>query len=272
MTLRPANLSLFAQAQQSPAVIRGQNFTVHRFDPAPGQTSAITSAEEVLFILPGGGGTIRIGQAAHRVPPRSLVIAPQGTTELELDGPEPAYALTTGAGPDRSHAVNAADYATPDARVRPVSASSATSGESQTGLRIYPIDEVPFPEGNPRLKFLRTATMSVNWVEYDGPRNRQKLSPHAHTDFEQGSLAIAGTFIHHIRTPWGPDADTWREDQHIDAGADSLLIIPPELVHTTEGVGEGKHILIDIFAPAREDFIAKGWVHNADDYAPREPA
>ena len=70
----------------------------------------------------------------------------------------------------------------------------------------------------------------------------------------------------HIRTPWGSDANQWRDDEHIEASADSLLIIPPELLHTTEGVGVGRHILIDVFAPPRDDFIAKGWVHNAGDY------
>lgn len=271
MTLRPASLTFFAQSQHSPAVIRGQNFTVHRFDFATGEVSSIVSTQEILFIFPGAGGTIRTGRSSGRVPPRAMVIAPPGVIELELDGPEPVYALTTGAGADRNRAVNAAAYATADARVRPVGTDIANVVAGQTELRIYPVDEIPFPEGNPRLKFLRSATMSVNWVEYDGPRNRSKLSPHAHSDFEQGSLAIAGDFIHHIRTPWGSDANIWRADEHIAAGADSLLIIPPELIHTTEGVGEGKHILIDIFAPAREDFIAKGWVHNAADYAPHEP-
>jgi hypothetical protein len=76
-----------------------------------------------------------------------------------------------------------------------------------------------------------------------------------------------GRFLHHIRAPWISDANQWRPDEHIEAGADSLLVIPPQLIHTTEGVGSGRHVLIDVFAPPRQDFIAKGWVHNAADYA-----
>jgi hypothetical protein len=108
--------------------------------------------------------------------------------------------------------------------------------------------------------------MSINWVEYQGARDRTKLSPHSHTDFEQGSLAIAGDYVHHLRTPWGPNADQWCDDQHMEASTDSLLVIPPEIIHTTEGVGDGHSVLVDVFAPPRVDFIAKGWMHNAADY------
>ena len=66
--------------------------------------------------------------------------------------------------------------------------------------------------------------------------------------------------------PWGPDADQWREDVHLPAGPASLLLIPPHLIHTTEGIGEGRHVLMDIFAPPRRDFIQRGWVANAADY------
>jgi hypothetical protein len=50
-----------------------------------------------------------------------------------------------------------------------------------------------------------------------------------------------------------------------------MTIIPPKLVHTTEGVGPGPHLLIDIFAPPRRDFIAKGQVLNAVDYVDALP-
>jgi hypothetical protein len=46
-------------------------------------------------------------------------------------------------------------------------------------------------------------------------------------------------------------------------------VVPPELIHTTEGVNGGHHLLIDIFAPPRRDFIAKSWMLNASAY--RDP-
>ena len=136
-------------------------------------------------------------------------------------------------------------------------------------IRVFEIDKFRAPADNPRLKMLQSATMSVNWVDYDGPRDRKALSPHAHADFEQASLAVAGDFVHHLRVAWGKNAGEWRDDEHKLAPSPSVLVIPPELIHTTEGVGPGHHLLIDVFAPPRRDFIAKGWVFNAAEY--RDP-
>jgi mannose-6-phosphate isomerase-like protein (cupin superfamily) len=114
---------------------------------------------------------------------------------------------------------------------------------------------------------VQSTNLSINWVEYDGPRDRSTLSPHTHRDFEQGSLVLQGRFVHHLRVPWGADADQWRQDEHLEAGSPSLLVIPAGTEHTTEGVGEGPHLLIDLFSPPRADFIARGMVANAGDYA-----
>ena len=61
----------------------------------------------------------------------------------------------------------------------------------------------------------------------------------------------------------------WDEGvQGMAVGGTRVLLIPPELIHTTEGVGDTRHVLIDIFAPVRRDFRDKGWIANAGDYAP----
>jgi len=227
----------------------------------------MSSSDETLFIFPETGGELITAGGKYSIPPRAFVIASPGKIDVRPEGPGSVYALTTNATqPAKELAINAADYQHPDQRVKPIDAAVSATTKQHENIRVYQIDKMHFPEGNPRLKFLRTATMSINWVEYEGPRNRAQLSPHAHTDFEQGSLAISGNFIHHIRAPWTQDANQWQEDKHIEASADSVLIVPPELIHTTEGVGNGRHILIDIFAPPREDFIAKGWVDNAAEY------
>ncbi|MBI1622742.1 cupin domain-containing protein [Aquamicrobium zhengzhouense] len=145
-------------------------------------------------------------------------------------------------------------------------AKTARFTRAKTLPAIYDMDRLQPPADNPRLKMLQTDAMSINWVHYQGPRDRTKLSPHSHADFSQGSLALEGNFIHHLRTPWSKNANEWRADVHVDAASPSLATIPPTVEHTTEGVGDGPHLLVDLFHPARADYIAKGWMLNANDY------
>jgi hypothetical protein len=98
-------------------------------------------------------------------------------------------------------------------------------------------------------------------------RDETKLSPHSHEDFEQASLAFEGSFVHHLRYPWGPNKATWNEDEHEHYNSPSVLVIPPRVIHTTQDVGDGTTCLIDIFGPPRFDFSSKpGFVLNAADY------
>ncbi len=99
------------------------------------------------------------------------------------------------------------------------------------------------------------------------PRDTAKLSPHSHADFEQGSLSLSGTVMHHLRTPWTPDMSTWRDDEHVEYRSPALLVIPANLVHTTAYAGGDPNWFIDVFSPPRVDFSEKpGWVRNADEY------
>jgi hypothetical protein len=269
---RPAALhQLGPSAQSTRVVARAQNFIVEQVFGMDGEETTFASSEELILLLPDGGGRLT-GSAsggsvgATEISERGIVIVPPGTHTFRFAGDGRLMILATDRTDlDDDTIANAAEYAEPDPRVAPIGTPFrrvAGAGEAQ----VLPIAAVPYPATNPRLKFVQSATMSINWVEYDEPRDRTALSPHAHDDLEQGSLAIDGQFLHHLRTPWGKNANLWREDVHIDAGPSSLLIVPPEIIHTTEGVGSGHHLLIDIFAPPRRDFIAKDWVFNAGDY------
>jgi hypothetical protein len=167
---------------------------------------------------------------------------------------------------DPATVLNEAAYAQPDARIKPTGRPFRRKPGAPL-VQVFEMAKVPAPADNPRLKMLQTDTLSINWVEYHGVRDRTALSPHSHSDVVQGSLALAGNFIHHLRVNWGKDANLWRDDEHLAAPSPSLAVVPVELVHTTEGVGDGHHLLLDVFSPPREDFIARGWVHNAGDYS-----
>ncbi len=100
-----------------------------------------------------------------------------------------------------------------------------------------------------------------------GPRDRTQLSPHKHAGFQQCSLCLAGTYVHHLRWPWETDANLWREDEHVVCDGPSVTIIPAGALHTSECIGAGINRLVDVFCPPRVDFSAQdGWVLNAADY------
>lgn len=133
-------------------------------------------------------------------------------------------------------------------------------------LRVYRLDEYKRNDGPARP--FRSTNMLINaFVPRDFRRDIRKMSPHAHEDFDQASLALQGSFIHHLRYPWTPDMTSWREDEHHAVGTPSVIIMPAQVIHTSQDVGEGWVQLIDVFAPPRPDFVEKpGWLCNEQDY------
>lgn len=248
-----------AEANPGRKVAWATNFSVEWMMADQAETG-FKSADESFVIFSSEGGVLEGALGSTSAPPYSIVLAPAGVYALRGGGGSPVVVLST----DRS------DLQPPDgprdARVAPIGAPF----KRRQGLdrpQVFRIQDIPFPPGNARLKFLQSTTMSLNLVVYEGSRDRTALSPHSHTDFEQCTLAIEGDYVHHMRVPWGPNADAWQEDVHLAVSEGAALVIPPHLIHTTEGVGAGRHFLMDIFAPPRRDFIAKGWVANAADYA-----
>lgn len=245
---------------------RGQNFLVDWIETHGRPDGCdFVSSDETLLLLPEAGATLQRDGQRLEAPGRSVCILPPGRFRVELGARGLAIALRTGSpGAEATASLNAGAYSAPNPRVAPLGPAWRRTGSP--GIAVIEVDRLARASGRPRLKMLQSETMSINWVEYEGVRDRTQLSPHSHDDFEQGSLAVFGHFLHHLRTPWGPDATAWRDDVHMPAPEGSLTVIPPGVIHTTEGVGEGRHLLIDIFAPVRQDFVTKGWVANASDY------
>lgn len=137
-------------------------------------------------------------------------------------------------------------------------------------VRSYAVD---FPIEPGRFgRIFRCTTLMVNFLDpRQGARDPSTLSPHEHTDFQQCSLVLDGTYFHHLRRPWVSDKRLWVDDVHAEIGAPSVTFIPAQIIHTSESIGEGRNHLVDIFCPPRHDFSDKdGWVMNAEDY-PQPP-
>ena len=254
--------------------MRAQNFIVEWVE-AGASAFEVESPAEMLLVLPDAGATVSplAPQGEPVVVPGKghVCVVAAGRFRVQLASPGTCSVIASSRPDiDPASVINDSAYAQLDARIKP----TGRPFQRQPGaplVTVFNMAQVPAPASNPRLKMLQTDTLSINWVEYHGVRDRKALSPHSHSDLEQGSLALAGDFVHHLRVNWGKDANLWRDDEHLAAPSPSLAVVPVDLVHTTEGVGDGHHLLLDVFSPPREDFIAKGWVHNAGDYAALAP-
>jgi hypothetical protein len=255
-------------------IIRGQNFVLIHTEPAPGDTiwSATLSSEQVVLLIDERSGLRGAGSGEeHTATGPSLVVIPPGESELVSTGGGPITQLIQSDETDwAKRAANADQYAEPHPRVAPLEPWP----EPVDGYRwrVYRMTDVP-DEPKRFGRIFRTRAFMVNFLKAgSGPRDPHRLSPHTHDDFEQASLVVAGTYLHHIQTPWGTDGTAWRPEDHARVGSPSVAIIPPPTVHTSQAIGSGANHLIDIFAGPRHDFSAQpGWVLNADTYpAPRD--
>ena len=231
----------------------------------------IDSPAEYFLLLPDVGATITWSGGEKVAPGRSVCVVPAGKTAVQLAeagtclrffSPIPQSLTTIGI---YDHGLGGSIPT-----LRPIRPYRRVKNPGEPA--VYLLADMPNSVGMPRAKLFQTETMSINWVEYKGPRDRKNLSPHFHTDIEQASIAVEGEFTHHYRTNWTIDADRWRPDEHILAAPGTIALIPPPIVHTSEGVGDTRHILIDVFSPPRADFIAKGQILNSGDYAPPQEA
>jgi hypothetical protein len=256
-------------AEERTAIVRAQNvILVHTEARTGDDLDNGTLDGELAVILTDDSPVISVHTAAGTTPVNDpgLVVVPPGASHISVQGDGPVLRLIEAGEPEwRDRAANAEAYAEDHPRVAPLHRWPEPVGES--AVRHYPLAKVPDdPDRFGRI--FRTRAFMVNFLPpQHGPRDPRKLSPHTHDDFEQLSLAVRGSYVHHIRTPWLNDSTAWRDDEHVRLGSPSVAIIPPPAVHTSAADDPGVNQLIDIFSPPRVDFSQKpGWVLNADDY------
>lgn len=247
-------------------IARGANFVVVVTQAAPGtRLERRGQADEYMVLLVDSSGSIRAGSETLAAGAESLTIVPPGDSEVVVHGPGQVVRVFSHQAQDLlAQAGNAADYAQPDANVAPlVPWPTPVDGFR---LRHYPLAQ--YAQADTNMRIFRSTNLMLNvMTPRMVARDVRKLSPHSHADFEQGSLALRGQWIHHMRYPWVPDMTAWREDEHVEVGSPSLTVIPPKVVHTSRNLNDGGAWLVDIFAPPRMDFAGKpGKVANEKDY------
>ena len=251
---------------------RAQNFVL-LFARAEGRASFRRTGQpdEYAVLLPDAATRARIewNGESHDVEGYSVVFVPSGDSTVTLPDGGTAVRLFTNRAADLIERCPAAA----PGHVDDLNVAEPTPWPEPgqgPGVRVYSLDVDPREGRFGRI--FRSTTFMVNCTyPRSGPRDRSEMSPHKHDHFQQGSLCLEGEYIHHLRWPWGTDANAWREDEHVTCGAPSLAVIPARALHTSEAVGPGTNMLVDIFCPPRMDFAKKeGWVLNAADYPMRE--
>jgi hypothetical protein len=257
-------------------ITRAANFVVAVTDAVQGGTLARSHNpdEYMVLLTPGTEATIEAEGERMATKGDSLTIVPPGTSRVTIERAGTAVRIFSNRAADlAAMAVNAATYADGAPEVAPIVPWPDPVGGFR--LRTYAMRDFPSSDPSPlKMRVFRSTNLMINVFEpWTRRRDETKLSPHSHEDFEQVSLALRGSFVHHLRYPWGPNKSAWCEDEHEHYDSPSVLVIPPRVIHTTQDVGDGTTWLIDIFGPPRVDFSSKpGFVLNAADYPMRAQA
>lgn len=272
----------YARYHQEPAQIehdkvshwitRAANFVVVTSKVAAGSVLERSGQpDEYMVLLPEGVGASFTATRSDGEPDRvvspgdTLTIVPPGDSRVEIAQDGYVYRVFSNRAEDLAALADNADVY--DQGVSDVAALEPwPTPPDGFRLRQYVLADY-IREGN-NMRLFRCTNLMINiFVKQTRPRDLTKLTPHHHDDFEQGSLALMGRYVHHFRYPWGADLTRWREDDHGEVGSPSIVIIPPNVIHTTQAIGSEPTRLVDIFAPPRIDFSLKpGLVNNAAEY------
>lgn len=246
---------------------RGQNFLAGYTEAGAGHLIARPfQPDEYAIVLPEDTAEVTItwDGTETTVRGKSVIFVPPGDSRVFVKSATRLASFFTTRSTDLvGFCSNAASHVN-DPNVPPIEPWSDPVGGFR--VRSYSLDFPIAPGGFGRL--FRCTTFMVNFFDArTGPRDPSQLSPHDHDDFQQCSLVLDGSYVHHLRWPWVSDRNQWRADMHEPCEAPSVTFIPARVMHTSEAVGPGRNLLIDIFSPPRHDFSNKpGWVHNAADY------
>lgn len=244
-------------------ITRAANFAILYTQGAAGAALSERFVDEHFAYALAGGVHVAAGGDLATLGEEDLAILPPGECVLHFDRPASVVQVVTAQESAVAAAPNAATYADGAPEVAAVVPWPEPVGGYR--LRTYST-KAGYARGGLVHAYRTRRLMIVPYDRFLEPRDETQLTPHAHADFEQVSVALEGQWLHHLRVPWTPNRRHWRPDRTVDIGSPSVTVIPAGVIHTSQGVaGEGMR-LIDVFSPPRADFSQRGLVDNAADY------
>jgi quercetin dioxygenase-like cupin family protein len=102
-------------------------------------------------------------------------------------------------------------------------------------------EEIPDEDVRPGVRRRAIGTSDVLLVMNEC-RPGMEVRPHSH-DFDQLALIISGEAIYHVG------------DDHNEVGPGSVMLVPAGVEHYIEPTGSEPVLNLDVFAPAREDYL-----------------
>jgi hypothetical protein len=244
-------------------ITRGANFAIVVSQGEAGASMNGTAKDEQFVYALDGHVSVAAGTERDQLAAEDLAILPPGEWTLHFERPGLVVRQITADEALASQALNASVYAEGAPEVAPVEPWPEPVGGY--GIRRYSTLEA-YARGGMVHAFRTRKLMMVPYARFLEPRDETALTPHSHADFEQGSVALEGEWLHHLRVPWTANRHHWRPDRHLKVASPSTTIIPAGVIHTSQGIaGQGMR-LVDVFAPPRMDFSERGWVDNAADY------
>ena len=244
-------------------ITRGANFAIVVTRGDAGAVLQGRAKDEQFIYALEGGIAVTAGAQSESLDVEDLAIAPPGEWTIRFERSGLVVQQITADEELAQRAANSATYARGAPEVVPIAPWPEPVGGYR--LRRYSTLEA-YARGGMVHAFRTRKLMMVPYARFLEPRDETQLTPHSHVDFEQGSVALEGEWLHHLRVPWTANRKHWRPDLHLEVGSPSTTIIPAGVIHTSQGVAGAGMRLVDVFAPPRVDFSERGWVDNAADY------
>jgi len=244
-------------------ITRAANFAIIYTEGRPGASLSERFVDEHFAYALAGG--VRVGAAGDlaALAEEDLAILPPGDCTIHFERAASLVQVVTAEESLVAAAVNTATYAHGAREVAPAVPWPEPVGGYR--LRTYST-RAGYARGGLVHAYRTRKLMIVPYERFLVPRDETQLTPHAHADFEQVSVALEGQWLHHLRVPWTANRRHWKPDRSVAVGSPSVTVIPAGVIHTSQGTaGEGMR-LIDVFSPPRADFSQRGLVDNAADY------